>query len=206
MQHTVFDTPVVASVFRWISLMCLKAFGWKARGEPPLIPKYVAVVAFHTSNWDFLIGLFLAFALRVRICWIGKDSLFRRPFGPLMRWLGGIPVDRRGPHSMVSRTIEAFREHERLSIAITPEGTRGKAPYWKTGFYHIAVGAGVPIVMGFLDYRRKEGGIGPVIFPTGDIETDMAKISDFYAGVTAKYPEYASPPILKPGEYRKTGT
>ncbi|MFY9111540.1 MAG: lysophospholipid acyltransferase family protein [Desulfomonilia bacterium] len=206
MHYTVFDTPVVRPVFRWISRMSLKAAGWKVVGEPPRDPKYVIVAAFHTSNWDFPIGLFMAFALGVKIYWIGKDSLFRRPFGPLMRWLGGIPVNRRCSHNMVSRTIEAFQEHESLGIAITPEGTRGKAPYWKTGFYHIAVGAGVPIVLAFLDYRLKTGGIGPVMFPTGDIEADMVKIRDFYADVTAKYPEYASPPILKPGECRKAGT
>jgi 1-acyl-sn-glycerol-3-phosphate acyltransferase len=166
----------------------------------------VIIAAFHTSNWDFPFGLFIAFALGIKIYWVGKDSLFRRPFGPLMRWLGGIPVNRSGSHNMVSRTIQAFQEHEGLYIAIAPEGTRGKASSWKTGFYHIALGAHVPIAMAFLDYRHKAGGMGPLVFPTGNIETDMMKIRDFYAGVTAKYPQDACLPVLKPEEYRKTGT
>ncbi len=205
MQYTVFDTPILKSVFRMISLAFLKACGWKVEGRAPETPKNVVIAAFHTSNWDFPIGLSIAFVLGVKVYWIGKDALFRPPFGPLMRWLGGIPVNRRGPHDTVSRTIQVFSRHERLNIAITPEGARRKTPYWKTGFYHIAYGARVPIVLGFLDYRRKAGGVGPTVVPTGDIEADMEKIRSFYARVVARYPENACLPALKPGETRGTG-
>lgn len=107
---------------------------------------------------------------------------------------------------MVSQIVKTFQEHEELIIAMAPEGTRGKAAYWKTGFYHIAVGARVPIVLAFIDYQRKACGIGPVMIPTGNIEADMEKISAYYAGVTAKYPEKMSPPAIEPVTYRKTGS
>jgi 1-acyl-sn-glycerol-3-phosphate acyltransferase len=204
MHYTVFDTPVVKTVLYWISRAYLKTFGWRYEGRMPDFPKCVMIAAPHTSNWDFPITMFLAFSLNVKVYWMGKQSIFKKPFGSIMRWLGGIPVDRSKANNVVAGTIEAFQKHKNLVIVVPPEGTRNKVSYWKTGFYHIAFGANVPIVLGFVDYRRKAGGIGPTIIPTGDIEDDMQVICAFYAGVTGKYPEKSSlaaiapmPPVAK---------
>jgi len=198
MHYTVFDTPVVRQVLHWISRAYLNVFKWRCEGLLPNFPKCVMIAAPHTSNWDFPITMFIAFALRAKVYWMGKESLFRKPFGSIMRWLGGIPIDRSRANNVVAATIDVFNTHDDLIIIIPPEGTRGKVSYWKTGFYHIAAGAGVPIVLGFLDYRRKAGGIGPSVMPTGDIEKDMATICSFYAGVTAKYPEKSSMAAVAP--------
>lgn len=204
MQYTVFDTPFVRTFLRWISLAYLRIFGWNCEGSLPDFPKYVVIAAPHTSNWDFPITMFMAFALRTKVYWMGKASLFKRPFGPVMRWLGGIPVDRSKSNNVVEQTIAVFNEHENLVIVVPPEGTRNKVSYWKTGFYHIAHGANVPIVLGYIDFQRKAGGIGPVVIPSGDIETDMYTICSFYAGVIGKYPEKSSLAAIAPERYRKT--
>lgn len=198
MQHTVFDTPVVRVVLRWISRAYLKVFGWKCEGRMPDIKKCVMIAAPHTSNWDFPITMFIAFSLGAKVYWMGKETLFCRPFGGIMRWLGGIPINRSKANNMVAGTIDVFRKLDSLVLIVPPEGTRGKVSYWKTGFYYIALGAQVPIVMGFVDYRRKAGGIGPVFMPTGKIEEDMQIICAFYAGITGKYPEKSSLAAVAP--------
>ncbi len=203
MQRTVFDTPVVRTALRWISIAYLKAFGWRYEGRMPDAPKCVMIAAPHTSNWDFPITMFLAFALNIKVYWMGKDKLFRRPFGTVMRWLGGIPINRSKSNNVVAQTIDVFDRHEKLIIIIPPEGTRGKVAYWKTGFYHIAHGARVPIVLGYVDYARKAGGLGPLFMPTGNIEEDMKTIRAFYAGVTGKYPENSSSAAVSPAQSRK---
>lgn len=133
--------------------------------------------------------LFIIFVLRGKIYWMGKESLFRRPFKGFFKWLGGIPIDRSKSKNIVAQTIQQFHQNEKLVLTIAPAGTRKRVAKWKTGFYHIAHGANVPIALGFLDYRRKAGGIGPVIYPTGNIDTDMKSIRTFYDNVTAKYPK-----------------
>lgn len=200
MHTTVFDTPILRSFFRLVSLFYLKIFGWKVEGQLPEHPRYVIIAAPHTSNWDMPITLFLAFALRIKCYWMGKESLFRRPFGGVMRWLGGMPIDRSKSNNVVEQSVKAFTARERLVMIIPPEGTRKQVSYWKTGFYHIAHGAQVPIVLGFIDYKRKAGGIGPVVWPTGDIEADMRTIQGFYAAVSGKYPEKSSLAALAPGK------
>jgi 1-acyl-sn-glycerol-3-phosphate acyltransferase len=160
--------------------------GWRVEGEIPSIKKFVIIAAPHTSNWDFPISLAVAFALKAKIYWMGKAAMFRWPFGTACRWLGGIPIDRSRSHNMVEQCVLAFRERDKLIMLIPPEGTREKVSYWKTGFYHIAKGANVPIVLGFLDYRRKTGGIGPTFYPTERIEDDMQEIKAFYATITGK--------------------
>ena len=132
--------------------------------------------------------LFTAFVLRAKIYWMGKDAIFRWPFGGLFKWLGGIPIDRSVANNVVSQSIEQFQKNEKLVLTVPPAGTRKRVLNWKTGFYHIANGAGVPIAMGFLDYKRKVGGIGSVLQPTGDIETDMEIIRSFYRDISGKYP------------------
>ncbi len=170
----------------WLGLTFLKILGWRVEGEIPSIRKFVIIAAPHTSNWDFPITLAVAFALKTKIYWMGKAAMFRWPFGGLLRWLGGIPIDRSRSHNVVDQSVQTFQERDHLIMVVPPEGTRKKVSYWKTGFYHIARGAGVPIVLGFLDYRRKAGGIGPTFFPTGRIEEDMRQIRAYYATITGK--------------------
>lgn len=189
MQRTVFETPAASGVLHWLSRFLLKITGWRSVGALPTEPKYVMIAAPHTSNWDLPVMLTIAFALRARVFWMGKDTLFRPPFGHLFRWLGGVPVDRRKRNNAVDQAIQLFRDNESFVLIVAPEGTRARVTHWKTGFYHIAHGAGVPIVLGFLDYRRKQGGVGPVIKASGDIAADMTEIRQFYADITGRYAE-----------------
>ena len=117
---------------------------------------------------------------------MGKESIFKFPFRGLMKWLGGIPVDRSQANNMVSATAETFKQNEHLVIVVPPEGTRSRVKYWKTGFYYIAEQAKVPVVLGFLDFSKKQGGLGPAMMPTGDLEQDMAFIKSFYADKKGK--------------------
>jgi len=188
MQHTIFDTPVVNTVLRGLSIAFLGVTGWKVVGELPAnATKSVLIAAPHTSNWDLPYTLMVCFALRLNVYWIGKASIFRPPFRGVMMWLGGIPVDRSQSNNLVAESSAAImRATGPLQLIVPPEGTRSGTRYWKTGFYYIAAGAGVPIVMAFLDYEKKVGGLGPVFQTTGDIEVDMLAIKAFYAGVTGK--------------------
>jgi 1-acyl-sn-glycerol-3-phosphate acyltransferase len=185
---------------RWLAKTLLALFGWRAEGAAPDLAKYVLVVAPHTSNWDFPVMLALAISLGIKATWMGKHTLFRPPFGWLMRRLGGLPINRTARHNVVDQAVESFRARERLVLAILPEGTRKRAPYWKSGFYHIAAGANVPLALGYADYKRKVGGVGRVLVPSGDIEADMAIVRDFYAGVAGKRPEQFGPIRLRPQE------
>jgi 1-acyl-sn-glycerol-3-phosphate acyltransferase len=182
-----FDTPILNVLLRRLALFLMWLFGWRIEGKLPDTPKFVLIAAPHTSNWDLPVMLSLAFAFRTGLFWMGKDTLFRRPFGAIMRWLGGIPIDRSKSHNVVEQSAEHFRKAESLVMVVPPEGTRQKARYWKTGFYRIAESAGVPIALGFLDYRRKVGGFGPTVVPTGGIEADMETIQAFYANITGKH-------------------
>lgn len=173
----------------WFGKITLKLAGWRTEGEVPAARKSVMIVAPHTSNWDFPIGLMASFALRIKPYWIGKHTLFRWPLGPFFRMMGGIAIDRRASQKMVQRAIQAFKEHEEFLLVLTPEGTRKKVQEWKTGFYHIAKGAQVPIICAFLDYRRKVVGIGPVITASGNMEADVSRIKSFYAEISAGFRE-----------------
>jgi 1-acyl-sn-glycerol-3-phosphate acyltransferase len=190
-------------MLRGLAFSFLKIFGWRLEGRLPDVDKLVVIAAPHTSNWDLPVLLSLAFALRTKAGWLGKNTLFRWPFGFLFKWMGGIPVYRSASHNMVAQSVEMFRNSEKLILAIPPEGTRSKVSHWKTGFYYIALGAGIPIAMAFIDYKRKVSGVGPTLVPTGDIEADMEIIRNFYATVTAKYPDKASLPALAPNQYRE---
>ncbi len=178
----------------------LKVVGWQVVGNFPNIPKFVMLGAPHTSNWDFPLAMLLMFSTGVRFRWIGKASLFRAPFGAFFRRLGGIPVRRESSTNMVAQVVEIFKKAERLIIAIAPEGTRSKSPYWKTGFYYMAMGAEVPIVLGFVDYRLKQVGIGPVLYPSGDIQADFLELRNFYGSKTGLYPEKQGAIELRPDE------
>ena len=174
---------------QWIANQLLKLFGWRAVGSLADHPKCVIVVAPHTSNWDFPVLMLVKIALGLKVSWMGKHTLFRPPFGWIMRRLGGMPIDRSARHNMVEQAVESFRTHDRLLLAIPPEGTRKRTPYWRSGFYHIALGAQVPIALAYADYRRKVGGIGGVIMPSGNVDADMALIRDFYGGIVGKRPD-----------------
>ena len=188
MHHTIFDTPVVNTLLRVVSRATLRLTGWTIEGSLPAhAAKSVLIAAPHTSNWDLPYTLMLAFSLRLRVYWMGKQSLFRAPFGGVMRWLGGIPVNREQSSNLVASSAQAMRAAKGpMQLIVPPEGTRGKTRHWKTGFYFIAQEAGVPIVLAFVDYGRKVGGLGPVFEPTGDLERDMADVKAFYAPIKCK--------------------
>ena len=140
------------------------------------------IAAPHSTNWDFPLTLAIAKVTGIRISWLGKDALFKGPMGPIMRWLGGVAIDRRAPGGMVAHLASQFADHARLVLVVPAEGTRSKTEHWKSGFYRIAETAGVPIVCAFVDGRTRTGGFGPVIAPTGDLTADMDRIRAFYAG------------------------
>ena len=203
MRYTIFDTPVISPLIHVLSSFFMKLLGWRVEGKLPDDNKVVVIAAPHTSNWDLPILLSVAFELDIEARWLGKRSLFQGPLGFLSSWMGGIPVDRSASQNLVAQSVEMFRNSERLILAIPPEGTRGKVTNWKTGFYYIALGAGVPIALGFIDYKRKASGLGPAIHPTGNIEEDMKIFRNFYANVTAKYPEKASLPSVAPNHVQE---
>ena len=173
---------------RPISRLILRLIGWTA-DERPLPAKCVLIGAPHTSNWDFPIALLLMRVLGIEGHWIAKHTVFRPPFGWFMRRLGGLPVDRTASHNFVEQIVRLFDDCDRLVITIAPEGTRKRTEHWRTGFYYIALGAGVPVVLGYLDYPRKRGGIGPTIQPSCDLEADLALMRDFYADKTGRHPD-----------------
>jgi 1-acyl-sn-glycerol-3-phosphate acyltransferase len=168
--------------------------GWRVEGGIPDVPKMVLIVAPHTSNWDFLTGLWVKLALRLGGRFVGKHTLFRGPLGVFMRWLGGVPVDRSAAVGFAEETVRVLREAERMTLVIAPEGTRRRADRWKSGFYRIAVAAGVPIVLVGFDYPRRVVVLGPLFEPTGDYESDLAEIqSHFRADMALKPENYSGP-------------
>ncbi|MEX0963565.1 MAG: lysophospholipid acyltransferase family protein [Pseudohongiellaceae bacterium] len=181
MRTTVFSTPIITPLLRFIAILILKLIGWKAVGSSVSVPKYVLIGAPHTSNWDFPLMLLVVLKLRLRVYWMGKHTLFPFPFSGFMKWLGGIPIDRAKSHNVVYQTVNQFKTQENFVVLIPPEGTRSKVAKWKTGFYHIANNAGVPILMGYVDADKKEGGFADFFYPTGELEADMEKIRTFYA-------------------------
>lgn len=189
MHSTIFDTPILRTLLRWFSLIMLRLLGWRLHGAFPADKKYVLIGAPHTSNWDFPYTLMFCFAGGAKLYWMGKHTLFTGAKGPIMRWLGGIPVDRRQKNSLVEQMVEVFHRSQQLAVAIPPEGTRAKVAEWKTGFYHIACGAGVPIALGYLDFDKKQGGVMGMFQPSGDIARDMPLIRAQYQNVTGKCPQ-----------------
>jgi len=168
-------------------------FGWDLTGiTDNMPPKFVFIAAPHTSSWDFTYMIAAAFILRLRIEWLGKHTLFTGNLGWLYRALGGIPVDRSSPHNIVEQIRLRFQEQPRLILAVSPEGTRRKSEYWKSGFYHIARGADVPIGLSFLDYSTRTCGIGDFILPSKNVRVDMDKIRDFYKDYRGKFPQNES--------------
>ena len=184
---------------RWLGWTWLRFYGWRLEGPLSQVRKFVLILALHTSNWDVPFMLALGWTYGIHIEWMVKHSLFKPPLGWLLRRLGGIPIDRRGAHGVVDQMIDTFRAREELILGVPPEGTRKRGEYWKTGFYEIARGAGVPIVMGFLDYGNRVGGMGPALIPT-DLASDMEHFRAFYADKTGLRPSEFTPPRLRSEE------
>jgi 1-acyl-sn-glycerol-3-phosphate acyltransferase len=174
--------------------------GWRAEGVVPEPRKFVIIAAPHTSNWDFVYFLGLTQELGINSHFMAKKSLFRWPIGGFMRAMGGIEVDRAKGGNYVQAMVDEFARRREFMLTIAPEGTRGSVRQWRTGFYQIALQAGVPMVIGMMDYARKVGGLGPMIMPTGDYAADMKPIEEFYRSVTPRHPERAMTGITKTGE------
>jgi 1-acyl-sn-glycerol-3-phosphate acyltransferase len=176
-------------VSRALGRLVLGALGWRIEGEIPNVPKLVIIVAPHTSNWDFVIGVAAKLALGLRVLFLGKNTLFRFPLGIFMRALGGIPVDRDSSHDVVNYVVTQFARRERLVLGLAPEGTRKSVKRWRTGFYHIAHGAGVPILPVALDWGSHVVRIGASFITTGDADTDVRALQSRFAGVNGRRPK-----------------
>ena len=170
-------------------VLLVNILGWRFEGELPQTKKYVIIVAPHTSSMDFFIGRLYTTIIGLNINILQKKELFFFPLGNVLKYLGGIPVDRGKDANIVFQLTEKFDSSEYMTLAIAPEGTRKMATRWKRGFYYIAQKANVPIVVAYLDYKRKVVGIKKIIIPSGDIKADMIEIKNCYKDVTAKIPE-----------------
>jgi 1-acyl-sn-glycerol-3-phosphate acyltransferase len=159
---------------------------WRVEGEVPNVRKLVIIAAPHTSNWDFVVGIAAKLGLGLQVVFLGKDTLFRFPLGPLMRGWGGIPVDRSSSNDVVARIVEEFRRRDRMVLAVAPEGTRKHVERWRTGFYHIAHGAGIPIVPVALNFGERAIQIGKPFTTSGDVERDIRALERNFAGVRGR--------------------
>ncbi len=176
-------------ISRTLAILLLALFGWRVSGEIPNFPKILIIGAPHTSNWDMAVGMLGMFALGLHLSFMGKHTLFRWPIAGLMHWLGGVPVQRHTSQGLVGQMIDAFARRERFVLAILPEGTRRRVSQWKLGFYHIAVGASVPLVMLKFDYGRKVLEFGPAFYPSGNLEGDLPLIQAMFKEVRGKNPQ-----------------
>jgi 1-acyl-sn-glycerol-3-phosphate acyltransferase len=170
----------------WIGRSLMRLSGWKIEGELPNVPKLVITVGPHTSNWDFAIGMLAMWALDLNLSWIGKHTIFVWPFSLLLRSMGGIPVDRNSAHGVVGEIIDAFQQRERMWFALAPEGTRKKVAHFRSGFLHIAEGAQVPVLLAYLDYRKRAVGFGPLIGPPFDAAVELGYVENFYKAVPGR--------------------
>lgn len=188
-------SPEIPGILTLLARLVLRLAGWHAEGEAPDLPKFVMVAAPHTSNLDGVMMVVGAWYFRLKLNWVAKHTLFRPPFAGLLRALGGVPIDRDSPRRALVQMIKALRDNERQILVVAPEGTRHKTEGWKSGFYYIAKGANVPMVLAYLDYARKVVGIGPVVYPSGDEAADMRIIHEFYKDKAARYPEKRTLPL-----------
>ncbi len=191
------QAPSTGLLLYWIARLWIFFSRWKVIGDVPPGRKFVVIAAPHTSSWDLPHMLAAAWIFRLRISWLGKKSLFRRPFGPIMRWLGGIPIDRSAHHGVVQQVAERFEASEALMVAVPPAGTRGPGKAWKSGFYWIAKEAQVPILCGSLDYQKKESRLGLSFVPSDDLKTDMERLRAYYRTIAGKFVENATPIRLR---------
>lgn len=192
---TIFNTPILSQFFKLIAWGALLIIGWRPGSTiPKEIKKCVVVVAPHTSNWDFGLFLPLVFALNLYVRVLIKHTIFIGPLGWFLRYCGGIPVDRRATRDYVGQMVEQFEKNDVFHLVVTPEGTRSPRTHWKTGFYHIAMAANVPIILAGIDCDKKTVGVDRIFHPSGDVEADMVDIYAFFDNVRGVRPEnYASP-------------
>lgn len=178
----------------WAGRCLMRIAGWRFDGTLPNEPRLLFVVAPHTSNWDFAVGVAGMFALGLRATFLGKDSLFRWPLGPLMRWLGGFPVDRSTSHNVVEQTVMHIRRTDRIALALSPEGTRRKLGDWRTGFHYVARGADIPIVPVALDYSIRTIRFFEARAASASADADLAVLGELYDARMARHPtQYSAP-------------
>ena len=177
---------LAVKVFRPLSRAWLAATGFKVVGAFPDDPKFIIIAAPHTTNWDLPHALAAGIQYGRRIHWMGKATIFKFPFGGLMRWLGGLSVDRSKSTNAVAAMVHVFALRDNLALVVAPSGTRSATVPWKSGFYHIANGAKIPLVLAYIDYNRREIGIADTIIPSGDYAADLAKIQAIYAAIMAR--------------------
>jgi len=171
------------AITRALGRAMLAAMRFRLEGEVPDLPKFVVAVAPHTSNWDFVVGMATMFALDLKLSFLGKHTLFRGPFAPMLRWMGGIAVDRSHPEGVIDQAVAAFAEKDQCVLAIAPEGTRRRVAHFKSGFLRIAQGAHVPVLLASLDFGRRRVVLGPLAQTTGDVAADIARIEAYFAPV-----------------------
>jgi 1-acyl-sn-glycerol-3-phosphate acyltransferase len=188
MKTTIFNTPILSPLLRLVSNSVMRLAGWRVDGNVPGLSKFIIIGAPHTSNWDFILFLGIVFRLNINVSYMGKVELFRSPLGWFFYYCGGIPVDRSKSTGLVEQTVEACQKAEHFILVIAPEGTRHGVKEWKRGFYHIAKGAGIPIVLAKVDGRHKTVHIGQVFDPTEDMEADMKTIQDSFKGLVGIKP------------------
>jgi 1-acyl-sn-glycerol-3-phosphate acyltransferase len=188
LKITIFNTPIISPFLRLVSNSIMRLTGWSVEGKLPDLPKFVLVGAPHTSNWDFVLFLGVAFHLKADVRYMGKAELFRSPFGWFFYYCGGVPVDRSKSSGLVEQMVEACNRSKTFILTITPEGTRKQVSEWKRGFYHIAKGAGIPIVMAKLDAKRKTVRVGEIFHLTEDMEADVDSIREAFKGLAGIHP------------------
>jgi 1-acyl-sn-glycerol-3-phosphate acyltransferase len=196
MRMTAVKKSWLSGLLEWMLLRFFRLMGWKATAVRPIPKKAVIIAAPHTSNWDFVYYIGLTRELGVETSFMAKRQLFRWPLGNFMRQMGGVQVNRESGGNYVQAMIDEFNRRDEFLLTIAPEGTRSAVGQWKTGFYHIALGAKVPLIIGMMDYAKKTGGLGVAFMPTGDYAADMARVEEFYRSTTPRHPDKAMKSIV----------
>jgi 1-acyl-sn-glycerol-3-phosphate acyltransferase len=186
------DAGAPSTILERAARALLRWSGWRLVGTAPSVKRCVIIFAPHTSNWDFPLLLCVRFAFGRPVAYLAKDSLFRFPIAGILRWTGAVPVERTERHALVQTLAQAFRERSELWLAMSPEGTRARTDHWKSGFYHVAREAGVPLLLAFIDAKKRECGLGELIELSGDIDADLAQLRAFYSNKPGIRPERAS--------------
>jgi 1-acyl-sn-glycerol-3-phosphate acyltransferase len=187
-EHQAELQPQINLFLHWIGRLVIWLYGWTVKAEALPGKKFILIGAPHTSNLDFFIMLATSFVLRLKLFWMGKHTLFRPPVGWLTRRLGGLPIDRTASHGVVEQIADQMHLADELILVVAPAGTRKYTDHWKSGFYWIASKAQVPIVCGYIDYGRKQAGLGMSLMPSGDVAKDMDQIRAYYKDIQGRYP------------------